>query len=396
MRIAFVAEYPATPERVIGGVQAVVRRLAGAMARRDDLEVHVVSCQLDVKRAHTEVLEGIQVHRLPAPRHFGNVTLGWGERNATARALRELSPDVAHAHVLGPPTLGTAAAGVPWVATAHGIQGAYRRRLAGGLNRVRGWSYAKMEQMSLKVVERLIVISPYVLEYFGERLRGIRVDRIENPVDDSFFAIQDPGDPGTILYSGRLVPLKDPQTLLAAAAILAAEGRDFELRLAGLADDPAYAAQLERHAAEKGIGERVIFLGSLSPLELAAEMTRAGIFVLPSRQETASVAIMEAMAAGRPVVATDVGGNRYLVEDGVSGRLVPVGKPGALATALAELLADPQAARRQGAAGRRVAADRFRTESVVERTLEVYRDVAVGGGRARALGCTGWDSRNHL
>ena len=113
MRIAFVAEYPATPERVVGGVQAVVRRLAGAMARRGDLDVHVVSCQLDVDRPHTEVLEGIRVHRLPAPRRFGNVTLGWGERRATARALRELAPDVAHAHVLGPPTLGTAAAGWP-------------------------------------------------------------------------------------------------------------------------------------------------------------------------------------------------------------------------------------------------------------------------------------------
>jgi glycosyltransferase involved in cell wall biosynthesis len=396
VRIAFVAEYPASPERVVGGVQAVVRRLAGAMARRGDLDVHVVSCQLDVTRAHTEVLEGIQVHRVPAPRRFGNVTLGWGERRATARALRELAPDIAHAHVLGPPTLGTAAAGVPWVATAHGIQGAYRRRLSGGLNRVRGWSYEKMEEMSLRVVERLIVISPYVLEYFGERLRGIRVDRIENPVDDSFFAIEDPGDPRTILYSGRLVPLKDPETLLAAAGILAAAGKDFELRLAGPADDASYAAELERRASALGLGERVVFLGSLSPLELAAEMARAGVFVLPSRQETASVAIMEAMAAARPIVATDVGGNRYLVEDGVTGWLVPVGRPTELAAALARLLADPQAARRLGAAGRAVAAERFTTASVVDRTLAVYRDVSEGGASGRTSGGAGSKARNHL
>ena len=77
------------------------------------------------------------------------------------------------------------------------------------------------------------------------------------------------------------------------AALLAREGRDFELRLAGPPDDPAYLEGLERRAQDRGLAGRVVFLGSLSPAELVTEMGKAGIFVLPSRQETSSVALKQ-------------------------------------------------------------------------------------------------------
>ncbi len=377
MRIAIVSEYPDSPEAVVGGVQAVVRRLATEMARRPGIEVHVIGFRTDLGEPRREEMEGVHVHRFPATARFGNLTLGREERAVTVRALRGLQPDVVNAHVLGPPALAAADAGMPWVATAHGIQGAYAKILSNGLaNRVRAWSYGTMERQALARTKHLIVISPYVREYFGARLEGISTYEIENPVADEFYGVEGPGDPTRIIFTGRLVPLKAPECLLDAAGRLREEGIDFRLRLVGPADDPTYRDSLEDRARSLGLADRVDMPGSLGGRELARELAGSGIFVLPSRQETASVSVMEAMAVGLPVVATDVGGTRHLVAEGESGSMVPPDDPGALAEALARLLRAPSEAARQGAEGRRIATARFRIERVVDRTLEVYEKVA--------------------
>lgn len=378
MRVAFVSEYPASPDRVVGGVQAVVRQLATEMAGRDGFDVHAVSFDRDLQGARTDTMEGVRVHRFPATPRLGNLTMGRAERRTTARALREIAPDVAHAHVLGPPALGAAESGVPWLATAHGMQEAEGRTLRGPANRVRALTHVRMERRSLRALRHLIVISPYVLEYFGGRLDGIVTHAIENPVEERFFGASPPGDPRVILFSGRLIPRKDVETLLEAAGRLARDGVEFRLRLAGDADDPVYRRDLEHRARAAGVAERTAFLGSLPPVELVRELEGAGVYVQSSRQETASLSVMEAMAAGLPVVATDVGGTRHLVEDGRSGRLVPPADPASLAGALAEYLHAPDSAIRAGRAGREIAERRFRARAVVDRTVEVYEELLAG------------------
>jgi glycosyltransferase involved in cell wall biosynthesis len=349
------------------------------MARRDGVEVHAITFDGAVRRPREEELQGVRVHRFPRAARFGNVTLGWYERRVTARALRAVAPDVAHVHWLGPPALGAADSGVPWVATAHGMQRAEGKMLPGLVNRVRAGAYAAMEHKSLRALEHLIVISPYVLEYFGDRLAGVRTHAIENPVADEFFDVRGPGDPRTILFTGRLIPRKDVETLLDAVGRLAAEGCEFRLRIAGAADDPSYEAELKRRALGHNVAACVDFLGPLEPAAIARELSRAGVLAMSSRQETAPVSVMEGMAASLPVVATDAGGTRWIVADGVSGSLVPVGDDARLAAALRAYLDDPARARLHGAAGRGIAQSRFRLDTVVDRTLGVYRDVIAGG-----------------
>jgi glycosyltransferase involved in cell wall biosynthesis len=120
-------------------------------------------------------------------------------------------------------------------------------------------------------------------------------------------------------------------------------------------------------------------------------MASAGLLVHPSRVEIAPLSVMQAMAAALPVVATAVGGTGTLVDPGRTGLLVPPGHPARLARAIAQLVDDPARAQRMGAAGRREAEARFRRETHVARTLEVYRAVA-----ARALDSTGSERRNRI
>ena len=177
----------------------------------------------------------------------------------------------------------------------------------------------------------------------------------------------------TLLFLGRLIPRKDLGTLLEAAAFLAGEKLPFRLRLVGPADDDGYFREVEARIRELGLEDRVDLPGAESPAEIADELRRAVLLVLSSRQETAPVVVLEAMAAGLPVVATDAGGTRHLIEDGASGAVVPREDPQALARAIAGYLRDPDLGARHGARGRAIAEDRFRAGPIVDRTLEVYR-----------------------
>jgi glycosyltransferase involved in cell wall biosynthesis len=108
-------------------------------------------------------------------------------------------------------------------------------------------------------------------------------------------------------------------------------------------------------------------------------LAAADVFVLPSRSEGFSNAIIEAMAASLPVVATNVGGNAEAVTDGISGFLVPSDDPDALSAAILRLLSDPSKAKAMGAAGRSLVEERFTVEAMMNRTAGAYRKMLSGG-----------------
>jgi glycosyltransferase involved in cell wall biosynthesis len=107
--------------------------------------------------------------------------------------------------------------------------------------------------------------------------------------------------------------------------------------------------------------------------DLGEALAALDVFVLPSLMEGHPLAILEAMAAGRPVVATTVGGNAEAVQDGVTGRLVPPADPEALAAAMLELLSEPARAKEMGEAGRRALEARFSLDAAVEANAAIYR-----------------------
>ena len=149
--------------------------------------------------------------------------------------------------------------------------------------------------------------------------------------------------------------MKGAPLLLDAVARLAAARPGLRLTLVG--DGPERPA-LEARAAELGLGARVAFTGYLTQDQVADTLARADALALPSFAEGVPVVLMEAMATGLPVVTTRIMGIPELVEDGVSGLLVPPGDLDALTAALDRLAGDPAGAAAMGRAGRaKVAAD---------------------------------------
>lgn len=177
-----------------------------------------------------------------------------------------------------------------------------------------------------------------------------------------------------VLFIGRLSALKGPMTLVDAFARVLETHPGAELTLIG--DGPERRA-LEERARVLGCAAQVRFTGYLSQDEVADTLAQADLFVLPSLAEGVPVVLMEAMASRIPVVTTRITGIPELVEDGVSGRLVPPGDSDALAEAISSLLADPDLRARMGAAGRDRVAQDFDVSLEAARLLSLFRETGV-------------------
>ncbi|MDA8296258.1 MAG: glycosyltransferase [Actinomycetota bacterium] len=181
-----------------------------------------------------------------------------------------------------------------------------------------------------------------------------------------------------IAVVGRLVPIKDHETLFLALRELPG----VHLAIIG---DGELRTRLEGRAMALGIADRITFLGWITDLpDVVAE---ADVVVLASRNEGTPLAVIEAMAAGRPVVATDVGGIPHVVQHGESGLLCPPGHPGDLATAIRRLLDAPELGHQLASEGQRRVLQRFDVQRMVAVHQSLYGDLLAHdfSGRRRVL-----------
>ncbi|WP_419805734.1 glycosyltransferase [Terriglobus sp.] len=173
-----------------------------------------------------------------------------------------------------------------------------------------------------------------------------------------------------IVTVGNIRRVKGHDTLVEAAAIVLRSYPEAQFWFAGEPLEPEFFANLQQRVTALRLGAHVQFLGGVAqPLAL---LRRASVFVLPSRSEGFSNAIVEAMAAGLPVVATKVGGNAEAVQDGVTGLLVASEQPEALAGAMLRLLDNPEQSRRMGDAGQVRAAEVFSEAAMVRGLMEAF------------------------
>lgn len=165
----------------------------------------------------------------------------------------------------------------------------------------------------------------------------------------------------------RLESAKDVSTFLRAAALVAQRHRDVSFLIIG---GGSLRNELEREAAQLGLQERVIFAGPRR--DVPQLLSISTVSALSSLKEGMSNTIMESMAAGKPVIATQVGGNAELIVDGTTGFLVPTRNPEAFAEALYKLLVDPDGARRMGEEARERITQLFSAEALVAKTERLY------------------------
>ena len=174
-----------------------------------------------------------------------------------------------------------------------------------------------------------------------------------------------------VLMVGRLVPQKGVDVLLQAAASLADLWPRLHLLIAGDGRDRRHLESLARRLM---IGERVTFLGRRT--DVPELMKTADVIAMPSRWEGLPLAMLEAMVAGRAIVATSVEGHRDVLADGESALMVPVENPTALASAISRLLADPQLQKRLGQAAEARARREYSAQRMASQYAVLYEEMA--------------------
>jgi len=285
--------------------------------------------------------------------------------------LREFRPELLHAHFATEPTAAArelaAELRVPFTFTAHGYD-IYRRPPA---------DFADRASAASAVITVSEANARYIVKTFGVPTAQIHV--IPCGVDAERFSPHGKRlEPPHVVCVARLRPVKNLGLLLEACASLRARGVEFRCTVIG---DGSCRDELEAMRARLGLARVVEFAGAAEQAEVLAWWQRATIAALTSTSEGMPVSLMEAAACGVPAVAPAVGGIPELVEDGVTGLLVPVGDTQALSAALEQLLRNPELAARMGMAARRRVEERFSLMGQVDRLLALWAElVSVGVG----------------
>jgi glycosyltransferase involved in cell wall biosynthesis len=305
------------------------------------------------------------------------------------REWAQRPPDLVHAHfwmsglaavaAAGP---GARAGGIPIVQTFHAL-GSVKRRHQGAAD-TSPPQRIELERSLCRTVSHVVATcSDEVFELRRLGLDSDRVSVVPCGVDTGVFTPRGPVAPRgarkRLLVLGRLVERKGQEDAVRALAAVP----DAELVVVGgppvgqLDDDPE-VRRLRALAACLGVADRLVFTGAVARADVPAWIRSADVVLAVPWYEPFGITPLEAMACGRPVVATAVGGLQDSVADGVTGDLVPPRDPARLGEVLAALLADDARRAAYGAAGVERARNRYRWARVVADTDTVYRQVLAG------------------
>ncbi len=393
MIVDLVSEH-ASPLAAIGGVDAggqnvhVAALAAGLAARGHRVTVHTrrddealpervatsdgydvahVTAGPPVPLAKDELLRHMPAFARRLRRH-------WGQR----------PPDVVHAHFWMSGLASVAAADalsppVPVLQTFHAL-GSVKKRHQGPADTSPPTRVGLERELCRDVSHVVATCTDEVFELRRLGLSSERVSIVPCGVDTTVFAPRGPVAPRSarprLLVLGRLVERKGQEDAVRALTAVP----DAELVVVGGPSSGELDADLEVRrlravAAEVGVADRVLFAGAVPRAEVPAWVRSADVVLAVPWYEPFGITPLEAMACGRPVVATAVGGLVDSVVDGVTGDLVPPRDPAALGAVLAALLADPDRRAAYGAAGTERVRARYRWSRVVADTESVYRQV---------------------
>jgi glycosyltransferase involved in cell wall biosynthesis len=381
-----VGSFPLDSSRIEGGVQSAFAYLVNGLRQIDGLNLHLLTFgAYSLQQPERLEQQGVTVHLLP---RFPRFEMAKNFRTYQAvlnRELAQIRPDVVHAQDATDHAYVALRSGYPAVVTVHGVRREDGKYVGSWRVRLRNALYSLLiERSIMRNTRHLIAISRYVTAYYAKLLRpDVQVYHVPNAIDATFFKLAKNANGAetaaspTILFAGRVIPRKRALDLVQAFARIAPQVPSAQLRIAGeYSSEKEYAGAIRQAIQNAGLAGRVHLLGPLPEADVLAEFAACDVLALPSAQETTPMVIAQAMAAGKPVVATSVGGVTEMVKDGETGCLVNVGDIDGLANALLCLLQDRSLRAKLGRAASQFAAENYRADAVAGRTYEVYQKIA--------------------
>ena len=376
MRVALVGEYPIDPDKIFGGPQSVFVYLLEGLKEIKDLDLHVVSCIKQIRRNVNMRKDGVSFSFLPHP-HLPTELAYPLLKRRIHQSLREIQPDLIHSQqflpIFGPICLSS---GFPTVATAHNVPGNEPRFAPNILNRFRLELHEKILGFTfLPRIRHIISISEYIRKGLSDRTHATFYP-VDNPVSRSFFDIAQPAHVlHKLLFVGFLRQRKRPDLAIKILSLVRKKIPDISLHMAGTPINNSYFLKLQRLIGQYHLQDSIHFLGQLDEHHLLLEYQDTGPLFLTSELETSPMSILQAMAAGKPVVSTSVGGIPYIIEDGKTGFLFEPGDVEGMASAIVRLLEDKELYFQISNNANKAARERFHCSSVARKMVDAYKRV---------------------
>ena len=358
----------------MGGVTMHIKKITKYLSFREDIEMHLIT--IGNKNEKTKI-GNLNIHMikksLPYPFSIPSLVLFLKHK------IIEVNPDIVHAQGSFAP-YSTAAALVrnkyPTLLTMHGIL-AKELKFHKGINFIFIlFIHKPNERYVVSKISNIIAVSLHVKNVISDMTQS-QIYVIQNGIDFEDIHNVQPHksiEYPSILFVGGLSKVKGIDTLLNAVPIIRKKILNLCVYIAGSGPEENKLKELVK---ELNIEENVNFLGYISENEKYSYYKSADVCVFPSRYEPFGIVLLEAMACGKPVVASNVGGIPFVVEEGKTGLLFESGNVEDLADKIMTILKNEELREKMGEAGRERAKE-FTWDKIAERTVEVYKEILKG------------------
>jgi glycosyltransferase involved in cell wall biosynthesis len=376
MRIALITTDNREPlreyDKAIPWFGTAPEALLQGMAQMPDIEVHVLGCtQRPMVSSPQKLAQNIWFHSLVVPKIGWLRTAYQGCVRAVRQKLRDLKPNIVHGQGTEREcSISAIFSGFPNVVTIHG-----NMRLIAAVNRARPftfeWLQARLESFTLPRTGGVVCITRYTENAVKDLVTATWV--VPNAVDASFFEVRpNPAPVPTLLCVGVISPRKNQNLLIQALDEVAAR-QPIRVRFlgAGVENSP-YMLEFRKLLSTRPWCQHMGLTGREA---LKQELSAATMLVLPSLEDNCPMVVLEAMAAGVPVLAANVGGVPELVTPDRTGLLCNPADPASIRRGVETLLKDADLRKQLAALAKPEARDRFHPLVIARRHVEIYREV---------------------
>jgi glycosyltransferase involved in cell wall biosynthesis len=344
--------------------------LLQGLAMIPEIEVHVVSCIRRPVPAPEKIAPNTFFHSLVVPQIGWMKTLFQGCVRAARKKIREIQPDIVHGQgTEADCSISAIFSGFPNVLTLHGNMRSVAR-INGDPPFSYNWVAARLEGFVLPRTDGVVCITNYTRDTVKDLARRTWI--LPNAVDASFFEVQAAPDfsaPPVGLCVGTICGYKNQNAFIRALDLLAKE-KKFKLVFLGQLDAGDYGREFAQLVRERPWCKHA---GFANREQLKARLKTASFLALPTREDNCPMVVLEAMAAGVPVLASKIGGVPDLIESEKTGLFCDPDRPESFRDGVARLLADRALTQQLAAAAKAEALRRFHPLVIARQHLEIYR-----------------------
>lgn len=370
MKIVMIGDYSQIP---YGGVQVHIASLVNQLSHIDNIDIHVIT--LGDKNV-TLKKDALSIHVVKRPVPLPKIFTIPIDVYLLSRAVGKLNPDIVHVHgTYYPYSLFAAsiAEKYPTLLTIHGLMQTEVHLTSFPYNLFK-WMFCYLEKLALQRVKYVLVCSIAMKDVLSG-MTNAKIYVNPNGIDldglQSIPAMAITHSSPSILFVGVLEKIKGVDVLLKALPLIKQTIPDIQLYILGKGSQET---ELKKMVRNLRLEDNVKFMGYVSGTKKFSFYKSVDLFVLPSVYETFGIVLLEAMACGKAIVASRVGGIPAIVDDGMTGLLFESGNENDLAKKVICLLQDTEQREKLGATGQERVGN-FQWKNIAEKTVEIYRDI---------------------